>query len=155
MKFDTRVTVLGHVQRGGYASAFDRCLGTRMGCEAVLALMNAKPENQPVVIGINGNQTIHIPLMEAVEKTKLVAKAMAERDFEHAVELRGSSFQRNLETCLQLSKIRPKLKRDVSFFVFFVWGEKKISLRREFLKIKICFIKKICGILRKQSFDRS
>jgi len=113
LKFDTRVTVLGHVQRGGYASAFDRCLGTRMGCEAVLALMNAKPENQPVVIGINGNQTIHIPLMEAVEKTKLVAKAMAERDFEHAVELRGSSFQRNLETCLQLSKIRPKLKRDL------------------------------------------
>lgn len=36
---DTRVTVLGHVQRGGAASAFDRILSTRMGAEAVLTLM--------------------------------------------------------------------------------------------------------------------
>ncbi len=39
LKIDTRVTVLGHVQRGGNASAFDRILATRMGAEAVLALM--------------------------------------------------------------------------------------------------------------------
>jgi len=44
--------VLGHVQRGGSASAFDRVLATRMGAEAVLALMNAKPESIPVVIGL-------------------------------------------------------------------------------------------------------
>lgn len=110
--YDTRVTVLGHVQRGGFASAFDRVLGTRMGSEAVMALMNARPENQPVVIGINGNQTVHIPLMDAVEKTKQVAKAMAEKDFDRAIDLRGSSFRRNLETCLQLSKINPKVKQD-------------------------------------------
>ena len=101
------------MQRGGFASAFDRCLGTRMGCEAVLALMNAKPESEPVVIGINGNQAIYVPLMEAVEKTKQVAKAMANKDFDHSVELRGSSFQRNLETCLQLNKITPKLTKSV------------------------------------------
>jgi 6-phosphofructokinase 1 len=40
------------VQRGGSASAFDRVLATRMGAEAVLALMNAKPESIPVVIGL-------------------------------------------------------------------------------------------------------
>lgn len=102
-----------------------------MGCEAVLALMNAKPENQPVVIGINGNQTIHVPLMEAVEKTKLVAKAMADKDFEHAVELRGSSFQRNLETCLQLSKIRPKVKSEVRTFFY--------SLFCGFLRLNVFF----------------
>ena len=39
---DTRITVLGHVQRGGAPSAFDRVLGCRMGAEAVLALMDAK-----------------------------------------------------------------------------------------------------------------
>ena len=109
LKIDTRVTVLGHVQRGGAASAFDRVLGTRMGSEAVVALMNAKPEHEPVVIGINGNQTCHIPLMGAVEKTKNVAAAMAAKDFKRATELRGSSFQRNLETCLQLSKLQPKI----------------------------------------------
>jgi 6-phosphofructokinase 1 len=108
LKIDTRVTVLGHVQRGGAASAFDRVLGTRMGSEAVLALMNAKPDSEPVVIALNGNLTCHIPLMAAVEKTKAVAKAMEARDFQSVIELRGLSFQRNLETCLQLSKIQPK-----------------------------------------------
>ncbi|KAL3237257.1 hypothetical protein MRX96_048228 [Rhipicephalus microplus] len=38
VKQDTRITVLGHVQRGGSPSAFDRVLGCRMGAEAVLAL---------------------------------------------------------------------------------------------------------------------
>ena len=52
LAIDTRVTVLGHVQRGGSASAFDRVLATRMGAEAVLALMNAKPDSIPVVIGL-------------------------------------------------------------------------------------------------------
>lgn len=33
LKYDTRVTVLGHVQRGGSPSAFDRILGCRMGAE--------------------------------------------------------------------------------------------------------------------------
>ena len=110
LKIDTRVTILGHVQRGGAASAFDRVLGTRMGAEAVLALMNATPDSEPVVISLNGNQTCRIPLMESVEKTKAVAKAMADKDFLRAAELRGTSFLRNLETCLQLSKLQPKIK---------------------------------------------
>lgn len=42
---DTRVTVLGHVQRGGAPSAFDRVLGSRMGAEAVMALMEATPDS--------------------------------------------------------------------------------------------------------------
>ena len=85
LKIDTRVTVLGHVQRGGSASAFDRVLGTRMGSEAVLALMNAKPEAEPVVIALNGNTTCHIPLMGAVEKTKAVARAMHAKDFQSVI----------------------------------------------------------------------
>lgn len=99
---------MGHVQRGGSASAFDRVLGTRMGSEAVLALMNAKPDSEPVVISLSGNQTVHIPLMASVEKTKMVAKAMAANDPQTVIDLRGLSFTRNLETYLQMSKIQPK-----------------------------------------------
>ena len=104
-----------------------------MGCEAVLALMNAKPESEPVVIGINGNQTIYVKLMEAVEKTKQVAKAMANKDFEHSVELRGSSFQRNLQTCLELNKITPKLTNETKrvnnkFFSFSIY----LSIKNNF-----------------------
>jgi 6-phosphofructokinase len=82
-----------------------------MGSEAVLALMHAKPESPPVVIGIRGNQTIYLPLMEAVEKTMAVAKAMADKDFEQACELRGLGFVNNLQTQLQLSKIKPKFDK--------------------------------------------
>lgn len=46
--YDTRVTVLGHVQRGGTPSAFDRILGSRMGVEAVMALLEGTPDTQPV-----------------------------------------------------------------------------------------------------------
>ena len=108
LKIDTRVTILGHVQRGGAASAYDRILGARMGSEAVLALMMAQPDTPPVVIGVHGNRTIHIPLIDSVEKTRLVKDAMEKRDFKRAVELRGLSFQRNLETYIKMSKLELK-----------------------------------------------
>uniref|UniRef100_A0A0N4Z0F0 ATP-dependent 6-phosphofructokinase n=1 Tax=Parastrongyloides trichosuri TaxID=131310 RepID=A0A0N4Z0F0_PARTI len=111
LKYDIRTTVLGHVQRGGNPSAFDRLLGTRMGAEAVLALMEMTPESHPSVISIDGNQIVRVPLMKCVERTQAVQKAMDNKDFSRAVELRGRSFQRNLETYRLLTKIRtPKIK---------------------------------------------
>lgn len=65
---DTRITVLGHVQRGGSPSAFDRILGCRMGAEAVLALMEALPESEACVVSLDGNQAVRVPLMQCVEK---------------------------------------------------------------------------------------
>ncbi|KAH9636521.1 hypothetical protein HF086_014782 [Spodoptera exigua] len=72
---DTRITVLGHVQRGGSPSAFDRILGCRMGAEAVMALMEATPETEPCVVSLDGNQAVRLPLMECVRRTKAVAQA--------------------------------------------------------------------------------
>ncbi|CAF0981180.1 unnamed protein product [Rotaria sordida] len=105
LKYDTRVTILGHVQRGGCPSAFDRLLGTRMGAEAVLALMEATPTSQPVVIALSGNQTVRVPLMHCVEKTLAVAEAMKSKRFIEAQELRGRSFKGNLETYICLSAV--------------------------------------------------
>lgn len=45
--------------------------GSRMGADAVLALLEADPTSVPVVIGIDGNQIIRIPLMEAVQKVSV------------------------------------------------------------------------------------
>merc|ERR1719215_2591210 len=108
LKQDTRITVLGHVQRGGAPSAFDRVLGCRMGAEAVLALMDATPETEACVVSLEGNQAIRVPLMACVEKTQAVTKAMGEKNWQLAVQLRGRSFQRNLETFRMLSKNKPK-----------------------------------------------
>lgn len=54
LQMDTRITVLGHVQRGGAPSAFDRVLGCRMGAEAVLALMDATADSEPCVVSLAG-----------------------------------------------------------------------------------------------------
>merc|ERR1719499_1032377 len=64
---DTRVTVLGHVQRGGAPTAFDRILGCRMGAEAVLALMDATPDSDPIVVSLKGNSAVRVDLMECVK----------------------------------------------------------------------------------------
>ncbi|XP_022323820.2 ATP-dependent 6-phosphofructokinase-like isoform X1 [Crassostrea virginica] len=115
LKYDTRVTVLGHVQRGGKPTAFDRILGSRMGAEAVLALMDANPNTPACVCSLDGNQTVRVPLMECVKRTQAVQKAMNEKNFEEAVRLRGKSFQNNLQTYRTLTKLRPpKDKCDIS-----------------------------------------
>lgn len=107
LNYDSRVTVLGHVQRGGKPSAFDRILGSRMGAEAVLALMEATPDTPACVVSLDGNQTVRVPLMECVERTQAVQKCMDEKNFEEAVRLRGRSFQNNLLTYRKLTKLRP------------------------------------------------
>ncbi|CAG4964875.1 unnamed protein product [Colias eurytheme] len=104
---DTRITVLGHVQRGGSPSAFDRLLGCRMGAEAVMALMEATPETEPCVVSLDGNQAVRLPLMECVRRTKAVSQAMADKNWELAVQLRGRSFARNLETYKMLTRLKP------------------------------------------------
>ncbi|KAA8588230.1 hypothetical protein FQN60_001424 [Etheostoma spectabile] len=93
--YDTRVTVLGHVQRGGTPSAFDRILSSKLGMEAVIALMEATPDTPACVIGLSGNRAVRLPLMECVEMTKLVQTAMNEKRFDEAVKLRGGSFENN------------------------------------------------------------
>ncbi|BES92592.1 Phosphohexokinase [Nesidiocoris tenuis] len=104
VELDTRVTVLGHIQRGGNPSAFDRILGCRMGAEAVIALMEAKPDADPVVVSLEGNQAVMLPLMKCVEKTKAVGQAMADKNWQMAIDLRGKSFARSLETYKLLNR---------------------------------------------------
>jgi 6-phosphofructokinase 1 len=60
--FDVRVTILGHVQRGGRPSAFDRLLATRLGVAAVKELLKG---NLGTMIGLQGATTGTVPLEEA------------------------------------------------------------------------------------------
>lgn len=104
---EVRVTVLGHVQRGGAPSAFDRNLGTLLGHAAVDWLLTSSPESEPQLIGLRGNRISHTPLMECVNKTHAVAKAIEERDYETALELRGSSFKEAFQTLRTLLRALP------------------------------------------------
>uniref|UniRef100_A0A8C3V375 6-phosphofructokinase n=1 Tax=Catharus ustulatus TaxID=91951 RepID=A0A8C3V375_CATUS len=105
--FDTRVTVLGHVQRGGTPSAFDRVLSSKMGMEAVMALLEATPDTPACVVSLSGNQSVRLPLMECVQVTKDVQKAMDEKRFEEAIQLRGRSFENNWNIYKLLAHQKP------------------------------------------------
>ncbi len=59
---ETRVTVLGHVQRGGPPTAFDRVLATRLGVAAVKELLAGR---SGVVVGLRGGQVVAVPTEEA------------------------------------------------------------------------------------------
>ncbi len=89
---DTRVTSLGHVQRGGAPSAFDRYLSTVLGYAAVQQITSSS-RSEPQLIGIRGHQIVNSPLMESVEKTRSVADVIAARDYEAAMAMRGGSFR--------------------------------------------------------------
>lgn len=73
--FESRLTVLGHVQRGGSPSAFDRVLASRMGTAALKALAEGE---SGVMTGLRGHQMELIPLKEAVGKPPLPDPAMYE-----------------------------------------------------------------------------
>ena len=104
---EVRVTVLGHVQRGGRPSAFDRNLGTQLGHEAVEALITAKPEDEPLHIGIKGNRLHRSPLMDCVQNTQAVAQAIKEKDYERAMDLRSSSFKDAFRTLRTMVRALP------------------------------------------------
>ncbi|ROW13842.1 hypothetical protein VPNG_03581 [Cytospora leucostoma] len=92
LHLDTRVTTLGHVQRGGTAVAYDRMLATLQGVEAVKAVLEATPETETCFIAVTNNKIVRRPLMEAVLNTQAVAKAIQAQDFERAMSLRDTEF---------------------------------------------------------------
>ncbi len=70
---ETRVTVLGHVQRGGTPTAFDRILATRYGVAAIDLVHEGKFGR---MVSLRGNQIIDVPLADAVASLKTVDKGL-------------------------------------------------------------------------------
>ena len=65
--FSTRVTILGHIQRGGRPSAFDRLLASRLGVAAVEALKDGETDK---MVGLRGQEVELIPLAEVIAKSR-------------------------------------------------------------------------------------
>lgn len=66
-EYDVRVTILGHIQRGGSPTASDRILASRMGAAAIDALME---DQRNVMIGIQDNDIVYVPFSKAIKKDK-------------------------------------------------------------------------------------
>jgi 6-phosphofructokinase 1 len=68
-EYDVRVTILGHIQRGGSPSAYDRIIASRMGVAAIDALLD---EQRSIMIGIVNNEIVHVPFTKAIKDDKPV-----------------------------------------------------------------------------------
>lgn len=65
--YDVRVTILGHIQRGGSPSAFDRVAASRMGVSAIEALLD---DQKSVMIGMVNNEIVYVPFNQALKHKK-------------------------------------------------------------------------------------
>ena len=102
-----RITVLGHVQRGGAPSAFDRNLGTIMGHAAVQTLLAGEADQESQVIGMQGNRVSRMPLAESVLKTREINELLEAHEYARALALRGKSFNLSLTTLQTLLRALP------------------------------------------------
>lgn len=66
-QFDVKVSILGHLQRGGIPSAQDRILASRLGVAAVEAL---KEGQRNIMVGVKNDQIVYVPIVQAVKKDK-------------------------------------------------------------------------------------
>lgn len=68
-QYDARVTILGHLQRGGSPTAADRILASRMGAQAITALSEGQ---RNVMIGIKNGELVYVPFSKATTHTKTI-----------------------------------------------------------------------------------
>ncbi|MDR2891401.1 MAG: 6-phosphofructokinase [Alistipes sp.] len=74
-QFDSRVTILGHIQRGGSPTAADRILASRMGQAAIEALLDGQ---RNIMIGIDDEQLVHVPFSQACRNDKAIDRSLLE-----------------------------------------------------------------------------
>ena len=120
LKLDTRITTLGHVQRGGQACAYDRQLSTLQGVEAVRAVLEATPETPSPFIAIIENKIVRKSLVEAVDATNGLTQAIKDKDFDKAMGLRGEEFTEYYDAYMTTTAVdQPMLRLHPELVRFF------------------------------------
>jgi 6-phosphofructokinase 1 len=104
---DVRVTILGHVQRGGAPSALDRSMSSILGHAAVEEVLAATPRSVPQLIGLRDNRVAKAPLMECVARTRELAERIAARDYDTALLMRGDSYTEMIHVFRSISRALP------------------------------------------------
>ena len=70
-QYDVRVTILGHLQRGGRPSAYDRILASRLGTASIDALIEGQ---RNVMVGIQNDEIVYVPFTKAIKRNKPINK---------------------------------------------------------------------------------
>jgi 6-phosphofructokinase 1 len=108
---DVRVTVLGHVQRGGAPSAFDRYMSTVLGAVAVQDVLRSTADDPPQIVGLKNNRIVRAPLVESVAATRAIASAAAAGNYDEVLQRRGGSFRESLIRQRVLNHVFPGASR--------------------------------------------
>ncbi len=111
MAEEVRLTILGHVQRGGSPSAFDRTMSTLLGHAAVQFVLSQDAGAEPQLMGVRNNRIQHQPLAACVEQTVLAAQAIADGRHDEALRIRGGSFSDSIDTLDTLLRSLPSPPR--------------------------------------------
>jgi len=72
-QYEVRVSILGHLQRGGSPSAYDRILASRLGVGAIEALLEGQ---RNVMIGIHDDEIVYVPFVQAIKDDKPLDKSL-------------------------------------------------------------------------------
>lgn len=89
---ETRVTVLGHVQRGGAPTAYDRIMSSVLGSRGAEVLMGLHGTNEPMVMTTQGIEVEPRPLAQCLQQTQALAAKLDDNDYPAAVTARGPEF---------------------------------------------------------------
>ena len=103
---EARLTILGHVQRGGAPSAFDRWMSALLGHVAVDALLRAPLDREPPLIGVHANRVTR-PADGLRRADAGRRRLVAGRDFDRAMAMRGGSFTEMATTFAALAQALP------------------------------------------------
>lgn len=72
-QYDVRVSILGHLQRGGSPTATDRILASRMGAAAIDALLE---DQRNVMIGVHNDEIVYVPFFKAIKNDKPIDRSL-------------------------------------------------------------------------------
>ena len=72
-QYDVRVTILGHLQRGGRPTAHDRIIASRMGVASIQALLEGQ---RNVMIGIDDDKIVYVPFVKAIKNDKPIDREL-------------------------------------------------------------------------------
>lgn len=89
---DAKVTILGHIQRGGAPTAYDRWMSTLLGYSAVQELFDPEAYGRGTILGVRRNRVTRLPLEESIVRTRSVAGLIEQGDYIAARKARGNSY---------------------------------------------------------------
>jgi 6-phosphofructokinase 1 len=109
---DVRVTVLGHVQRGGAPSALDRIMGTLLGKAALDRVLAMAGSDLPCIPDLRGSKILWQPIETVLRRNQELVENITARRYDRAIRLRGEIFNRTFSVYYTLSRAVPPLARN-------------------------------------------